>query len=303
MASGPDRKRLHARILQWYRRQGRELPWRDLTDPYPVLVSEVMLQQTQVSRVLLKFPTFMALFPSLRRLAGASQRDVVRAWQGMGYNNRAVRLHRLAQLVVENHGGNIPDNLPALRSFPGVGKYTAHAMMAFAFRKRVPLVDINVRRVLSRVLWRISDTAVLKAEEEIWEAAHSLLPSAHTYEWNQALMDLGATICTARAPKCPACPVNRECRSSGRIKRSSPRRKRPDPSRKGVPNRVYRGRIVETLRSRPRGLALHRLGRLIADDFQDADLRWLSAIVAALADDGLVRVKGVRESTCRVSLI
>ncbi len=282
---------LHRRILLWYRHNGRPLAWRGQTDPYAVLVSEVMLQQTQVNRVVVKYPEFLARFPSIRVLARARQRDVVTAWRGMGYNNRAVRLHHLARIVVHHHGGTWPNTVEELRALPGIGRYTAHAMAAFAFRKRVPVVDINVRRVLSRVLWRMEDTTGLREEIVIWDTAAAILPHKDVYDWNQALMDLGATICTARSPRCDACPVLQVCRSGNAMRRRHRPGVKREPSRNGVPNRVYRGRIVDTLRSTRTGVSVLRLGRLIAPDFRRSDLPWLHALITALASDGLVKVR------------
>jgi A/G-specific adenine glycosylase len=298
----PAPLQLHRPLLRWYRRRGRDLPWRRTRNPYAILVSEVMLQQTQVSRVLVKFPDFMALFPSIHRLAAAPQRDVVTAWQGMGYNNRAVRLHRLARLVVEHHGGAIPSTVSGLQSLPGIGRYSAHAVLAFAFRRPVPVVDVNVRRVLSRILWRMTGKSPLPSEEETWQAAGEYLPRRFAYEWDQALMDLGATVCMARAPRCSVCPVGPTCLSFGATGVSGRRNRRPEPSWNGIPNRIMRGRIVEALRTRPRGVPLHRLGSLIAENYRKSEVARLSRLVAALADDGLVRVSGRQPSTQRVSL-
>ncbi len=261
-----------------------------------------MLQQTQVKRVLTKYPEFLALFPTLQRLANASQKDVVTAWRGMGYNNRAVRLHRLAKALVCEHKRNWPTDLPGLIALPGVGVYTAHAMMAFAFRKRVPVVDINIRRVLSRVFWRMRDTGTLRPEKEIWETAASILPPKNVYDWNQALMDLGASVCTARAPSCNACPLAGVCRSA---KRMRPRPRKPfaaEPSRKGIPNRAYRGKIIEALRSRRSGIPVSRLGPMITPDFAGKDLPWLKSLIDALATDGLVRVSRQHHGPPIVSL-
>lgn len=292
----------HRRILRWYAETGRKLPWRGSITPYATLVSEVMLQQTQVHRVLVKYPRFMAHFPTVRRLAAASQRDVVAAWQGMGYNNRAVRLYRLATHIVHHRKGRWPTDLEGLQALPGVGRYTAHAMMAFAFRKNVPVVDVNVRRVLSRVLWRMRHAGDLRPENEIWDTAHRVLPQGRAYDWNQALMDLGATICTARSPRCERCPVRAVCSSTGRMTPRPREKSVGEPARGGIPARIYRGRVVELLRPRLSGLTYVQLSRLIASEFSHDDVRRLEPIVDSLERDGLVRVIRRRNIPSRVSL-
>ena len=291
-AKDTKRRSLAAHVLRWYARHGRDLPWRHTSEPYRILLSETMLQQTQVARVLEKYPAFLNRFPSLPALARAPRSAVVHAWSGMGYNNRAVRLHRLALRVVQN-GGTLPRDPAALHRLPGVGAYTRDAVCAFAYRRRVPVVDVNVRRVLSRLSGRMRDTASLLPEAEVRRIAAELLPERRYYAWNQALMDLGATVCTARRPACDTCPVARHCRSRGGMReaRKKPRR---EPSMRGVPNRIYRGRLVEELRRAPRGRALPAamLGRRILPGFGEAQHRWLGGILAGLERDGLVRVRG-----------
>jgi len=284
------RRRLHSSVLRWFKCAGRPLPWREFTDPYPILVSEVMLQQTQVSRVLVKLPDFLAVFPTIKHLASAQQRSVVTAWKGMGYNNRAVRLHRLAQIVVERHGGKIPGTLVELKGLPGIGRYTAHAFLAFAHRQAVPVVDINIRRLFSRLFWHMADSSALRPESDIWDLSRTLLPRAHVFEWNQALMDLGALVCVARTPRCQVCPLKDCCRS--RLPATSVRRRhsRSEPSHRGLPNRVYRGRIVEALRNEPGRLRLAELGKVIRQGFAPSERPWLLRLVAGLERDGLVVV-------------
>lgn len=197
------------RLLHWFRHHARPLPWRGTRDPYAVLVSEFMLQQTQVSRVLDFYPRFLDRFPTLERLARARPRAVREAWEGLGYYRRAANLHALAHTVVTDHGGAIPQHPDDLRRLPGVGRYTAGAVAAFAFERRVAAVDTNVRRVLGRVFRR----GGRDREKRLWKLAERLLPRSRraAWEFNQALMDLGATICVARQPKCPTCPVRVAC--------------------------------------------------------------------------------------------
>ena len=200
------------RLLAWFRRAGRDLPWRRTRDPYRVLVSEFMLQQTQVSRVLQFYPRFLQRYPDLAALARAPARRVREAWDGLGYYRRAANLHRLAKQVVARGDGKLPSEPEELRRLPGIGPYTAGAVAAFAFERRVAAVDTNVRRVLRRVF----SCRTAKVEE----TAQRLQPRNGNSAWafNQALMELGALVCTARAPKCPECPVRKDCdwyRTSG----------------------------------------------------------------------------------------
>ncbi len=199
------------RLLTWYRKQARDLPWRLTRDPYRVIVSEFMLQQTQVSRVELYYRKFLARYPTLDSLSRAKPSTVRETWEGLGYYRRAENLHRLARAVVEEHGGTIPDDPATLRTLPGVGPYTAGAVASFAYEKREAAVDTNVARVLSRVFLNGEKKGNGKA---IWALARQLLPArgATVWEFNQALMDLGATVCVARKPKCGVCPVRPGCR-------------------------------------------------------------------------------------------
>jgi A/G-specific adenine glycosylase len=281
-------------LLHWYAREGRQLPWRTTRDPYRILVSEIMLQQTQVHRVLEKYRMFLRRFPTLRSLAHGRQRDVVMAWRGMGYNNRAVRLHRLARQAVILHSGRVPNDHAALCSLPGIGEYTAAAIRSSAFREPVPVIDVNVRRVLSRLFRRMPSPSTLRPEPEVVELAHALLPGRRTFEWNQALMDLGATVCTARAPRCPVCPVSAWCRSKNHMTGPSSRKTRREPSRRGIPNRIYRGRIVDLLRQEKHlaGITAATIGRAVYPGFSGRDRAWLNLLLAALTRDGLIGVRG-----------
>jgi A/G-specific adenine glycosylase len=281
-------------VLRWYRSSGRSLPWRNTRDPYRILVSEYMLQQTQVTRVLGIYPLFLSRFPTIRDLASASQQEVLRAWQGMGYNNRAARLHRAARLIVDDNTGRFPRELETLTLLPGVGKYTTHAVLVFAFGRQLPVVEVNIRRVLSRVCQRMSSTADLRPEAEIWDLAAHLLPGHQAGRWNHALMDLGAVVCTARYPTCSRCPITDHCLSRPSMSRSAPRVSRKEPSFQGIPNRIYRGKIVTSLCLLPEGqsTSLYTLGTSIAPGFSERNLQWLVRLLKDLQTDGLVRVRG-----------
>ena len=215
-----DSRLFTRRLLSWYRKQARDLPWRRTRDPYRVMVSEFMLQQTQVSRVEQFYGKFLARYPTVQHLARARPAAVREAWEGLGYYRRAANLHQLARTVVKQHAGRIPDEPETLRSLPGVGAYTAGAVASFAYERREAAVDTNVIRVIGRAFFekgkreegRGKSTAHVRA---IWDLARKLLPHGGrtVWEFNQALMDLGATVCVARSPRCSICPVRRSCRT------------------------------------------------------------------------------------------
>jgi A/G-specific adenine glycosylase len=300
MRKNTKQRKVVSTLLEWYAHHGRAFPWRGITDPYRILVSEIMLQQTQVRRVLMKYPTFLRRFPTLRSLARARQRDVVIVWQGMGYNNRAVRLHQLARDIVDNHGGKVPADFEALMTLPGIGRYTANALLSSAFKKNVPVVDVNVRRVLSRVFWQMGSTAVTHIESGVWNLAYDLVPEGNAYKWNQALMDVGATVCTARQPQCARCPLAGLCSSKPFMTRRTLRRPHREPSLDGIPRRIYRGRVVEELRRLHDGQTPHGtrrirtdvLGKRIYQKFSGRHAAWLGRILAGLEKDGLIRIRG-----------
>ncbi len=208
-------RRTHAGLLRWYQEQGRRLPWRQTRDPYAILVAEMMLQQTQVDRVVPKYAAFLTAFPTIAALAGASRGEVIRQWAGLGYNRRAVHLHRIAQQVVADHDGALPTDPATLRDLPGIGRYTAAAVACFAAEAPVAVLDTNVRRVLGRVFldaWRSDDGPTETPSERTgWLLAEAALPHRDAYAWNQALMDLGATVCTAARPACRVCPLAQMC--------------------------------------------------------------------------------------------
>lgn len=211
------------RLTRWFRRAGRDLPWRRTRDPYEVVVSEVMLQQTQVSRVLDYYPRFLKRYPSIRHLAAARPRAVREAWDGLGYYRRAENLRRMAKTVVAEHEGRVPSSLEALRRLPGIGPYTAGAVACFAYEQAAPTVDTNVARVLRRVFGEANGTNRTHEKtrktrgpseaRRLRELAMSIQPrnGAAAWTFNQALMELGALLCTARNQNCRACPVRADC--------------------------------------------------------------------------------------------
>jgi len=201
-------------LLRWFRAHARDLPWRATRDPYHVLVSEFMLQQTQVSRVMDYYDRFLARFDTVERLARARPAAVRDAWEGLGYYRRAENLHRLARTVVREYAGRIPADPEILRTLPGVGRFTAGAVATFAYERRAAAVDTNVARVLVRVF----RNGRRLREREVWLLAERVLPRDRRVAWefNQAMMDLGATICVARSPRCDGCPVRSACSYAAR---------------------------------------------------------------------------------------
>jgi A/G-specific adenine glycosylase len=206
-----DVKSFQRRLLRWFEENGRDLPWRRTRDPYKILVSEVMLQQTQVDRVQGYYKRFLKEYPTVQDLAAAPSTRVRDSWEGLGYYARARNLHAAAQRIVENHGGHFPRRLEEVKALPGVGRYTAGAVVSFAYGERAPILDTNVRRVLSRVFIRRRPSRPAALDRRLWALAEAIVPPEHTWEFNQAIMDLGATVCTARNPKCPRCPLRQIC--------------------------------------------------------------------------------------------
>ena len=251
-----------------------------------------MAQQTQVRRVVPFFNGWIKKFPTLTSLARASKPEVLAQWSGLGYNNRALRLHRLSKEIVGNSGARLPRDVEALLRLPGIGKYTAHAIACFAFGEKLPVVDVNVRRVFSRVFWKISAADDLKPEKVIWELAAAHLPSRGVSEWNQALMDLGAVMCTARNPRCHDCPINDRCASAfaENFAKKTRARKKDEPSFKGIPRRIYRGRILKALHQKP--LTLRQLGASVVRQFHPRDIKWIESVVHKMQHDDLVIIRG-----------
>jgi A/G-specific adenine glycosylase len=263
-----DRRRAVRRSLRrWYDRDGRDLPWRHTRDPYAVLVSEVMLQQTQVSRVVPAYRAFLRRFPTLRALARAPLADALRAWSGLGYNRRARDLHRIARAMPHR----LPADRAGLDALPGVGAYTAGAVACFAHGERVAFADTNIRRVLGRIaLGRVA------TEREATTIDVELMPRSPA-PWHHALMDLGATICLSRTPRCEACPVAEVCRGRGRAAPAVPRRQ----ASFATSTRRLRGLAMRLLTESPSGVTRTRLARELADPRA-------AQVIAALARDGLV---------------
>ncbi len=275
---------MQAALLTWAEEHGRDLPWRRTRDPWAILVSEVMLQQTQVERVVPAWRVFVSRFPSAAECAAAPVAEVVRAWTGLGYNRRAVDLHRAATLIVERHDGRVPESLPELLDLPGVGSYTARAVLVFAYEQAVGVLDTNTARVLARAY---AGRRLGPAEAQ--SIADSMVVPSSPWAWNQAMLDLGATVCMARVPRCEACPLA-AAQSCAWRRAGCPV---PDPaigsagtsgrqSRFAGSDRQGRGRLVAAL----------RLGPLAATDVAAAmgwpgDEARAARVAASVVADGL----------------
>lgn len=272
-------------MLAWWERERRELPWRATRDPWAVLVCEVMAQQTQVARVVARWGPFLARFPTPAACADAPFAELLRSWSGLGYNRRALALHRCATAVVEHHAGELPTTLPELLALPGIGPYTARAVLAFALEADHGVVDTNSARVLARWAGR------RLTPKEAQAAADEALPAGHGWAWNQAMLDLGAAVCRRRDPVCEACPA------TGRCAWFEAGRPEPDPAdgsagvSTGQPrfegsDRQGRGRLVEALRAGP----IRAAGLAAAMGWRDDPAR-AERVAATLVSDGLVRVE------------
>ena len=209
----PERRRFRQRLLAWYRRHGRDLPWRKTDDPYHILVSEIMLQQTQVDRVLPKYAEWLEKYPTMDVLAAAPEREVTETWYPLGYNIRPRRLQSIARESVAKYGSQLPSDEATLLTFKGIGAYTAGAIRSFAFRERAAILDTNVARVLFRVFVAKGDPKSHAMTRHLWTLSETLVPMRHVFDFNQALMDFGAMICVARNPKCLICPMKKGCRA------------------------------------------------------------------------------------------
>lgn len=285
-------------LLTWYRKFGRSLPWRQTHDPYHILVSEIMLQQTQVDRVITKYQAWLKRFPTVQALATAPTAAVLQEWSGLGYNRRALALQKTAQIVTSEYHGIFPDTLEELMKLPGIGKYTGSAVLSFAFRKPVPIVDTNVKRVLGRIFLGYKTLAkYIDTDEPFWELKTRVVPKGTTaYDFNQGIMDFGAMICTARQPKCEICPMRKLCKSYPEIVTADTellrvKRKRLEPLFFGQPQRIWRGKILHVLKSNPdQSLSLGYVGKVIQRDWSNDRLNWLQGVVLSLEKDKLVSI-------------
>ena len=210
--SPPQIAKIQKKLLQWYRKNGRELPWRMTRDPYAIWISEIMLQQTQVATVIPYYQNFLKSFPTVRHLAKADSSKVLKVWEGLGYYSRARNLRHASQIVLNHFHGTVPDNLKDLVNLPGIGRSTAGAILSFAFQKEAPILDGNAKRVIARLFAVSENPAKGKTEGLLWRLSESLLPKGDAGSFNQGLMDLGATTCTPKEPLCSQCPLRDLCK-------------------------------------------------------------------------------------------
>ncbi len=273
-------------ILGWYERHGRALPFRGTNNPYAVLVSEAMAQQTQAARAGEAWVRFMRRFPDVQALAAASPADVVREWRGLGYNRRALNLQRAARQIVDRHDGRVPSDVSVLEALPGVGPYTARAVAAIAFGQSIGAVDTNVRRVLGRIL--AGDAAAMPAAE-MQRAADAAVPRGRAADWTHALMDVGATVCRPRRTECDACPARPWCSFAAGTRPplgdATAISTRVAPAAFVTTSRWLRGRIVDRLRASP-----NSEWTVVAGPIGDHDDATVLAALNALAGEGLIEL-------------
>jgi A/G-specific adenine glycosylase len=266
-------------LLAWYAANGRSLAFRQTTDPWAILVSEVIAQQTQAARAAERWGRFLARFPTARALADATPADVLREWQGLGYDRRGLRLRLAAQRIVAEHDGRVPSTVSDLERLPGIGPYTARAVAAIAFGQAVGAVDTNVRRVLGRV---VAGGSASLDRRELQMLADDAVPTGRAAAWTHAVMDLGATICRPRSPRCDACPVRAWCRFAATGATAEPTRPR-DRTPFLETTRWLRGRILDRLRDVP-----DRRWVVIEGAIGDHDEHRVSAAIESMAADGLL---------------
>jgi A/G-specific adenine glycosylase len=293
-----SREQIQNSLIRWFGDNARDLPWRRTRDPWRVLVSEVMLQQIQVQRAVPFYERFLARFPTVEALAEAPLAEAIRVWEDLGRYRRIIYLHKTARIVLEEHDGRIPSEPEELLKLPGIGPYTAGAVACFAFEMDAGFMDTNMRRVLHRLFYGLQ-AATRATDKNLLEIARDLVPIGRGWRWNQALMETGALLCTARRPRCDECPLREFCRARAEVATSGwpqPERKTP-PFRYEDSNRYYRGRVLAELReiscAGTVGIDLRDLGRRIRPDFDETEPSWLHAAVESLCKDGLAKVSSV----------
>lgn len=273
---------IQKKLLSWYGKHKRDLPWRHTRHPYHILVSEVMLQQTQVDRVIFKYKEFLKRFPTTKKLAAASTADVIRAWQGLGYNRRALFLQKTAKAVEEKYKGKFPQTIDELKQLPGIGDYTARAVLSFSFELPFPMMDTNHRRFYQRVFFGLDQ----KSDKELLIAAEQVMPK-QPYDWNQGLMDFGSIICLTSRPKCEVCPLQKYCKAYPDILKEENQIKKKK-AKHSIPfkqtDRYVRGRIVDLLRG-VHGVRSEQVYRLFAEEY---GYDRVGDIIAGLVKDQLI---------------
>jgi A/G-specific adenine glycosylase len=286
-----DYHTIQQEIIQWFSLNAREFPWRyDSPEPYHVLISEYMLQQTQTSRIAIHFPVFLEQFPDIHALSKANNQDMIVAWQGLGYNNRALRLRDCAKAIVQLYGGIIPDDYEALVNLPGIGPYTASALLSFAFGKDIAVIDVNIRRIYSRMNGYAHSEEMPVAT--LKEFAEQMVPMGKSSEWHQAMMDIGAQWCKANTAFCESCPLQKHCVSAFQVRIEKKSNKRIEPSHRDIPNRIWRGRTIEFLRNSRNyeNTIAVVLNGIMGNGIDNSDISWFNMIVLpALTKDRLIK--------------
>lgn len=247
-----------------------------------------MAQQTQVSRVVEYYHRWLKKFPTFSTLAKSSPADVLREWSGLGYNSRALRFHQLAKHVFSEFHSRLPQSPDELRHLPGIGRYTAHAVACFAFNVHVPVVDVNIRRILTRYSTKVLMASQMMNDDDAWKFAERALPKKNVYDWNQALMDLGGMICTARNPNCIECPINSSCKSAFNkvFLQRQVIKKKNEPSWKGIPRRIYRGKILKLLHFH--SFPVEEIAGVLWKNYSSKDIHWLSGVLDTMVINGLL---------------
>ncbi len=270
-------------ILNWYKQYGRQLPWRQTTDPYKILVSEMMLQQTQVDRVIPKYYAFLEKFSTISSLADAQTADVLKMWSGLGYNRRALYLQKCAQTIKQKHNGKFPETTEELIALPGLGKYTAAAVQSFANNKDVVVIDVNIERIFKRIFYGKVESAEAIAQH--------MLPKNQSRNWHNALMDVGALFCAAKNPKCNLCPLQKHCTSANNKERIEATWKK----KKVVPfkdsDRIVRGTILKFLTTN-NSQAVDKIYTQLLNQNIKREKEKFEEIIVQLEKDGLVRREG-----------
>lgn len=275
-------------ILEWYKKEGRHtLPWRHTTDLYKITVAEIMLQQTNVPKVIERYTAFLKKFPAWHDLAHATPAVVLTAWQGLGYNRRALYLHRMAQEIVQKYNGKLPENPETLSTLPGMGPYTRHAVLIFGRNADFSAADVNIHRILRRLH---GNPEWSREKEKI--VAQEFVPKGKSREWHNAMMDFASMVCTKKKPQCMTCPLAQICKSYPEPQdQKSIRKKEPGRTENGkyIPRRIFRGRVIEILRRGPANLS--RIGKSTKKDWQEkGDQKWLSKILTQLEKEGMIEI-------------
>ena len=287
-------------MIKWYRSEGRDLPWRHTRDPYAIFIAELMLQQTQVNRVIPKWYSFLTLYPNWTSLAAAPSADLIRQWVGLGYNKRIIRARKTAQIVKDRHQGLLPSKPDLLEALPGIGKYTSSAIQCFAFNKSVPVVDVNINRVLTRFY----GIKTPQTDAYIRELANKALPKKNSYDWNQGLMDIGASICKANTVHCAMCPLTKSCSTSSAGTTTIISQSKISQSKYLGSNRYYRGKILNFLKLHIHNdkFGLDQLSTALRQTTKDNNMEQIKKALQGLHRDELVDLHPNAKEPTHVSL-